>query len=108
MASSVELWTDGTQRWSVRHQGDNDTRDLTATGQLPPEFTAIRDAFAAKQDHGESGELSVDWYFELPLELAKRITGFRHDEELPSGAEGFVELRAVEGSPARQPWWKFW
>jgi hypothetical protein len=36
----------------------------------------------------------VDYFFDIPLELAKRIVGFKHDEVAPGHLEvlGFVEM----------------
>lgn len=127
MSSSASAWIGGRQRWRVSHAGDGDVRSLTVTGEPPPELAAIREEHAARQDAERAGDpLAVDWYFEIPLVLAKKIVGFKHDEELPAGTEdGFVELRPVEGGAlasigpgkgarplsgrgGRRPWWRFW
>lgn len=127
MSSSASAWIAGRQRWRVSHAGDGDVRSLTVTGEPPPELAAIREEHAARQDAERAGDpLAVDWYFEIPLVLAKKIVGFKHDEELPAGTEdGFVELRPVEGGAlasirpgkgarplsgrgGRRPWWRFW
>jgi hypothetical protein len=112
MFCSAAAWSGGRELWRVSHAGDRDIRSLDVRGEPPPELAAIRDAQAAKQD-AEGADPQVDWYFEIPLLLAQRISGFKHDEELPAGAGGFVELRAREpGSPAPprpgRPWWRFW
>ncbi len=65
------------------------------------------------QDAERAGDrLGVDWFFEIPLLLAKGIVGFKHDEELPAGTEhGFVALRLLDGgslASGRRPWWRFW
>jgi len=57
-------------------------------GTPPDSFKAIRDEYAAKQP----GEPDVDWYFEMPLTLAKQLAGFKHDETNPGLDGSFEEL----------------
>jgi hypothetical protein len=128
MFSSASAWTGGGERWRVSHTGDTEIRSLTVTGEPPAELAPIRDECVAKQDAERADDrLGVDWFFEIPLLLAKGIVGFKHDEELPAGLEhGFVALRLVDGGPlapvrsgegaqpssghrsGRRPWWRFW
>jgi hypothetical protein len=115
MFSSATCWTRGRERWRVSHDAGKGLRNLVATGEPPPELAAIRDEHAAKQDAERIGDpMEVDWWFEIPLVLARGIVGFKHDEGLPAGTEGaFVALRLAEGSALapvrpRGSWWRFW
>ena len=88
MFSAASAWTNGKCQWRVTH--DSEKRGLLhleAAGQLPASFTAIRDRQSAKQtaDGGEKAE--VDHIYEIPAELAKELTGFRHDQA-PAGMSG--------------------
>jgi hypothetical protein len=101
MYSSVAQWENGKLSWAVVHDGDKAKDDLTVTGTPPEAFGAIRDDYAESQkEDDEAGEEEVDWYFEIPLELAKQITGFKHDEVLPGIPEDGFEILAPRKSDA--------
>lgn len=83
MNSLAMEWIDRRQIWSVFHDGSEGEPTLAVDGDLPDAFEAIRARLMAAQA-GESagppdGSLSVDHVFDIPIELAAGITGFRHD-----------------------------
>lgn len=73
-------WRDGRQIWSVSHDGSEGGDELAVDGQLPPVFEELRqEAVTAQADaSGEGGD--VNFVYDIPLDLAAEITGFRHDE----------------------------
>jgi hypothetical protein len=84
-------WRDGKQVWSVYWDGAAEHKQLQVEGKLPDSFEAIHADIAnlqaeadkartdgARTDGDEEGE--TDLVFELPLDLAEEITGFRHDQ----------------------------
>jgi hypothetical protein len=83
MMSGATGWKDGRMKWSVDHDCQKGERHLDVQGEPTPEFPAIRDAWFAKTDP------EVDYIFEIPVETAKSITGYRHDENIP-GLSGDV------------------
>ena len=92
MWCSAEYWSGGQSKWKVSHAGDGDERfDLTVQGDLPSGFADIRDQnFKAQKDGGED----VDHVFEIPLELARSIIGFRHEDYLePDDVDAFFVLK---------------
>lgn len=85
MTSLAMEWRDGKQVWSVYWDGAATEKTLQVEGQLPESFDAIKEDITnlqAEMDReaqdGEGGE--ADIVFELPLDLAEEITGFRHDQ----------------------------
>ena len=81
MFSSAAGWKDGQQVWRVAHNGeDGSVSHLETSGQLPTEFESIRKKVSAEQEQENAGRKEVDHVYELPAELAKKLTGFRHDE----------------------------
>ncbi|RYD99014.1 MAG: hypothetical protein EOP61_14955 [Sphingomonadales bacterium] len=64
---------DGAKLWEIGVVGD----EITETGTAPPELEPIRDRYAVQlaEDPG------CAWMYEVPLELAKALCGFRHDED---------------------------
>jgi hypothetical protein len=86
MFSSASAWKNGQKLWHVAHSGEEDkVLHLETNGDLPAEFESIRKSVLAKQaqEAAENDEFKVDHVYELPAELAKKITGFRHDEPTP-------------------------
>jgi hypothetical protein len=81
MASSCEMWSGGQRKWRLSHEGEDGPKGLFAEGDLPDCFPTIRKEMEQSQlaEGGDSAE--VDYIFEIPLNVAKTIVGFKHDEE---------------------------
>ena len=90
MFARAELWRDGKNIWKVWHSGDKDIRDLHAMGDLPASFEALKQQSFSKQDGEDSKPAAFDFVFDLPLDLAAELTGFRHNEGAPERV--FFEL----------------
>ena len=90
LRSRTSGWTRGREAWSVTHDGaDPSGAHLAVTGEVPPALEAIRARIYAEQndadraaEQGTDGGhgLEVDLIFELPIDLARELTGFRHDD----------------------------
>lgn len=83
MASQATGWKEGRMKWSVTHDVQKGERHLDVQGEPPPEFAAIRDRLLAKE------KPMVDFVFDIPVEIAKSVAGYRHDEDVP-GLSGEV------------------
>ena len=79
MVSTASGWQDGRRLWYIAHYSDLGLRHLNSEGLLPPSFSEIREAHRARQD-AASDVSNVDHYFDIPVEVAKHICGFRHDD----------------------------
>jgi len=92
MWSSAVFWSDGRPRWTVTHAGDGENiYDLSTDGELPEPFEDIKNKHFVSQKQ----DADVDHIFEIPLELAKFFTGFRHDTYLePDDVDAFHIVRA--------------
>lgn len=73
MYSAAVEWKDGVKIWTVTHPSPRN--DTVTTGQLPPQYETISQALIKKQKTLGN----CDYLFDLPVELAESITGFRHD-----------------------------
>jgi hypothetical protein len=76
-------WRDGRQVWSVYWDGGAGHKQLQVEGALPESFEAIHadiTALQAEMDREANEGEGTDIVFELPLDLAEEITGFRHDQ----------------------------
>jgi hypothetical protein len=100
MFSSAAYWKNGEQIWRVFHDGGEDrVEHLETSGRLPTEFEAIRaEAFAKQEREKEDDEIKVDHVFEIPVRMAKALTGFQHDDPESGLAENSFEVLEPEGS----------
>lgn len=73
MYSAAVEWKDGVKIWTVTHPAPQ--TDTVTTGHLPPQYETISKALITKQK--TLGD--CDYLFDVPVELAASITGFRHD-----------------------------
>jgi len=109
MFSAAEYWTGGNQVWRAEHIGEDGPIHLQTSGVLPPGFEAMAAAHKEAQEADGGEKAGVDHYFDIPLNAAKEITGFRHDEDIPGvDYEGFEVLRKTASSMDSKPWWRFW
>lgn len=75
MASSAEGWKLGLRQWSISHQSDQGINHLEEKGTPPKEYHAIKARLLSAQE----GAVGVDYVFDVPLELAEAIVGYKHD-----------------------------
>jgi hypothetical protein len=99
MYSSAALWKNGKLDWSIEHQGDVSDDNMTVIGTPEGLDEIIRGLL---QDDPEA-----DYHFDVPLLMAKKLTGFKYDETDSCMDGKFQELRAVKPVGAK-PWWKLW
>ena len=108
MASFASGWQNGTQKWSVDHNGgDHGTSHMECDGSLPAAFAGIEQAKRAQQKQEAE---DVDWVFDIPVELFRSFTGYRYDKMLEGlGDKPYEILNPIAGAPATsKPWWKVW
>jgi len=87
MASSAELWRNGSRRWRLSHEGIDGPKGLESDGTLPQSYGAIRKEMEDAQ-LAEGGEAAdVDYIFEIPLKVAQSLVGFKHDENYGAALE---------------------
>lgn len=109
MFSSAEYWAGGNQLWRAEHVGENGPIHLKTTGILPAGFEAMAAAHKAAQEADGGEKAGVDHYFDIPLDAAKEIIGFRHDEDIPGvDYEAFEILQKTTSSADHKPRWRFW
>jgi hypothetical protein len=82
MISYASLWQGDRRTWEIRHNRSYGVRHLEASGDLPPEFAGFRDIAMDKQRSQEEsrrpGEWGIDYVFDVPLDTAATITGYRY------------------------------
>ena len=106
MVSTSELWKDGAKVWRIEHNAQESIDHIKESGVLPEGYSDIKNALSKKQEDAGGTEADTDYFFDIPLATAKRIVGFKHDED--SGVEdSSFEIFEGPGASAK-PWWKFW
>jgi hypothetical protein len=106
MYSAAMGWADGREVWSVDHDAQQGIRHLDAQGVLPPAFAGIRDRLEAEQEAAGGDQARVDFISDVPVTLAERLTGFRHDRVLMRFGKAPFEV--LEPLPRARRWWQFW
>lgn len=97
MFSSASSWKDGRKSWSVIHNAQERRDHLDTQGDLPAAFNSILCQFKTKQQDADANKRRVDFIFDVPVELARGLVGYRHDKDVPglSGEVFEVLLGAV-------------
>jgi hypothetical protein len=75
LTSIATEWVNGEPVWSISHEPSDGDPTITVEGALPVEFEAVRRTYLEKLN----GDSTVELAFEVPVDVAHRITGFRHD-----------------------------
>lgn len=70
----------GEERWVVLHDGRNGDRlDLDVRGDVPDALLPLRQKAFVTAERDETDPRGPDSMLDVPLELIKAVTGFRHD-----------------------------
>jgi hypothetical protein len=110
--STAELWRKGVEVWRLVHEAEIDMLHLAETGALPGRFSTMRNEYFARQAAKGGARSDTDYIFDIPLDMAKSIVGFKHDD-IGAGDGAFIvfktaaELAAAEAKHEK-PRWKFW
>ncbi len=79
MYSAVHQAAEGRDLWSVCHDCQIDMYNLSVSRNPPSIFADISKALHAKQDENGGVDAGVDYIFDIPVEVAFQLTGYRHD-----------------------------
>ena len=108
MFSQATGWRDGQRIWSVYHESDKGIEHLYEGGELPAEFEAIKSRLTNLQKTAKDRDI-VDYIFDIPIELAKSITGFCHDRDIQGQDKPFEVLipdpKFSEDGTKKKSWW---
>lgn len=103
MFSGAWGWQDGKQIWSVVHDAQVALEHLELSGQAPHALETIREEVEKRRANTPLD--GADWVFDIPVQLAEAVTGFRHDASEPERRFEVLEQTAPQGTRSL-PWWK--
>lgn len=107
MFSSAAGWRDGTCTWTVEHDAQKSVHHLDVKGEPPPAFDEIYSRLAQEQNEAGGKKAGVDFIFDVPIELAKALTGFVHSEDPPGLVENEGPFGILESTrPEPKSIWK--
>jgi hypothetical protein len=115
MWSVAELWRNGAQLWRIEHDAQKSISHISSSGFLPDGYAAIERKFADEQKKSGGEQSDTDYFFEIPLQMAESIVGFKHDQPGPDSGT-FMVFKGGTFSPTAdrssdqktKPWWKLW
>lgn len=112
---SCELWSNGTRSWRIEHNAEKGVEHISRSGTLPDGYSVIERKYSEEQKQAGGKNADTDYHFEIPLQVAKSIVGFKHDEPGPEDDTFQIYSKRTDSSPAtpssdlkRRPWWKLW
>lgn len=109
MSSCSSFWKEGVEVWFVEHDSSRGIEHLNIRGVPPAEFASIRDRLLNEQHTDKSTDqgMGTDYVFDIPVELAKAMTGFRYDEREDEEL-GFQTLELIAPPAQPQSFWRRW
>ena len=102
MYASSELWRNGRQIWRIEHCAEEGPDHLSTEVDLPDCLEPL--LIECKRNLSDDQE--TGWFFDIPLDCAKELTGFKHDEDCP-GID-YDAFRILESIGTERQWWQFW
>ncbi len=90
MASACFLWANGDRCWSITHESDRGVYDLTIAGAPPSQFAGIQGRAQSQQDAEGGDDADVDLVYDVPIDLAAELCGYRHDQIYDTSAHPFA------------------
>jgi len=79
---------------------------LETKGELPALFSAYPGRQRSKQQAAGGLKAGVDYIFDIPVELAHTLTGYRHDQAIPELGDAPFEVLATTDATPRRSWVK--
>jgi hypothetical protein len=92
MVSWASGWREGKKVWSVVHDCEKGRFHLGVEGKVPAALEGIAERLMAEQRAAGGEKADVDHVYDVPAELAKALTGYRHDERTGLTGEVFEVL----------------
>ena len=106
MFSEATCWRDGHQVWRVTHSAHLGIEHLETQGELPPIFGDIRDRLCSKQQVAGGPKAGFDCIFDIPVELARMLTGYRYSKNIDGSNDHPFETLTKTSASDGSSFWK--
>jgi hypothetical protein len=83
MFSTASGWRNQGPTRSVTHDCEKGRFHLEIQGVVPPALEGIQSSMVALRKAAGGEKAEVDHIYDIPAELAREVTGFRHDQDIP-------------------------
>jgi hypothetical protein len=93
-------WRKGETTWPVTHDSAKGRYHLEIKGAAPASLDGLRRKQVSRQDTEGGKSADIDFIYDVPADLAKDQTGFRHDQEIP-GMSGDA-FQVLEPNPNKK------
>jgi len=104
MFCSTSFFRGGKQVWSVAHNPEYGLDHISLNGDVPDTIIATVATLREEAKISQEGVDDVDFYFEVPVELFRTISGVRHDL---ANSFSFYALESKQVIPKKR-FWKLW
>ena len=94
MTSDAAGWKHGQWIWWVWHDSQRGIPHIETDGDLPTVYRGIHDRLSSEQQAAGGEKANVDYIMDIPVELARSITGFRHEYDIEGGGDEPFEVLA--------------
>ena len=92
MYSSAGAWDDGRRLWKIEHDAQQGIEHLAIQGEVPASLAPIGERLGAKLQAVAGEATGIDFVFDIPLEVAAALTGYRHDVNAPGADDDGFEV----------------
>lgn len=93
MMSCASAWYNSDEVWTILHNGGNiGILHLEVFGDIPNQYDSIRERLVSLQYANGGEQATVDYIFDVPIEVAASVTGFRHDREVSNTEDEPIEV----------------
>jgi hypothetical protein len=106
MFGTASGWRNQGPIWSVTHDCEKGRFHLEIQGVVPSALEGIHGSMVRQQKAAGGEKADVDHIYDIPAELARELTGFRHDQDIPGMSGDAFEVleptkEASHGAGAR-------
>jgi hypothetical protein len=98
MVSWASGWREGKKVWSVVHDCEKGRFHLGIKGEAPASLKGIAERLVAEQQAAGGEKADVDHVYDAPAEIAKELTGYRHDQDTPGLTGDVFEILERESA----------
>lgn len=81
MYTAAGCWENGKRVWFIEHNSERGLEDLKTEGTLPACFERV---YKELLNQLKTDPAPCDYLFDVPVEVSREITGYRHDQWLLS------------------------